>query len=157
EGFRRLVDACHARGVAVVLDVVYNHLGPEGNSLARFGPYFTERYRTPWGDAVNVDGRGSDGVRRFFIENALHWLEEHHVDALRLDAVHGIVDTSASPFLGELSAAVADLGERLNRRLLLIAESDRNDVRLVMPRQIGGSGLDAVWADDFHHALHAVV
>ncbi len=157
EGLRRLVDACHAQQVAVVLDVVYNHLGPEGNYLADFGPYFTDRYRTPWGPAVNFDGRGSDEVRRYFIENALYWIEECHVDALRLDAVHAIVDPSARPFLAELAAEVRKRAKQSGRRVHLIAESDRNDPRLAEPREQNGLGLDALWNDDFHHALHALL
>lgn len=156
-GFKRLVDACHARGLAVVLDVVYNHLGPEGNYLAEFGPYFTDRYRTPWGQAVNFDGPGSDEVRRYFIENALHWLTECHVDALRLDAVHAILDHSAHPFLQELVEAVERRAEELSRRLYLIAESALNDPRIIRRREVGGLGLDAQWSDDFHHALHVLL
>ena len=157
DGLRRLVDACHARGLAVVLDVVYNHFGPEGNYLERFGPYLSELHHTPWGQGVNVDGPGSDEVRRFFIGNALHWLDEYHIDALRLDAIHGIVDTSAEPFLRELARAVADLGERRRRTLTLIAESDLNDPRVVLPPLVGGLGLDSAWCDDLHHALHAAL
>ncbi|MBE0466953.1 MAG: malto-oligosyltrehalose trehalohydrolase [Candidatus Desulforudis sp.] len=157
EGLRRLVDACHGRGMAVILDVVYNHLGPEGNYLGDFGPYFTERYRTPWGTALNLDGAGSDGVRRFFIENALFWLEEFHIDGLRLDAVHAITDTAALPFLEELTAAVHRRGEELGRRVCVIAESDLNDPRLIKPRELGGYGMDAQWTDDFHHALHTLL
>jgi maltooligosyltrehalose trehalohydrolase len=156
-GFRRFVERCHDRGMAVILDVVYNHLGPEGNVLHRFGPYFTDRYRTPWGDAINYDGPGSDEVRRYFGGNALMWFEEFEVDALRLDAVHGIVDTAARPFLMELSEAAAELGARLQRPRWLIAESDLNDIRLVAPLADGGFGMDAQWNDDFHHALHALV
>ena len=150
DGLRRLVQACHQRGLAVVLDVVYNHLGPEGNVLGLFGPYVTDRYRTPWGDAMNFDGRGSDDVRRYFLGSALQWLEDFHVDALRLDAIHGIVDTSATPFLAELSDTV-------HRREagLVIAESDLGDLRVVRPVDVGGLGMDAQWMDDLHHALHA--
>jgi len=157
EGLKRLVDACHLRGLAVVLDVVYNHLGPEGNYLSDFGPYFSDRYRTPWGSAVNFDGPCSDDVRRYFHENALYWLREFHVDALRLDAIHGIMDFSASPFLSELAGAVRDLRKEGNRRTYLIPESDLNDARIVTPRDEGGYGLDAQWSDDFHHALHALL
>lgn len=157
EGLKRLVDACHLRGMAVVLDVVYNHLGPEGNYLSDFGPYFSDRYRTPWGSAVNFDGPGSDEVRRFFLENALYWLREFRVDALRLDAIHGIMDFSASPFLSELAAAVRDLRKDENRMAYLIPESDLNDARIVTPREEGGYGLDAQWCDDFHHALHTLL
>ena len=157
EGFHRLADACHGRGLALILDVVYNHLGPEGNYLGEFGPYFTDRYRTPWGTAVNFDGPGSDEVRRYFIENALHWVRDFHVDALRLDALHAIVDQSARPFLTELSEAVHREAERLRRSVFLIAESDHNDVRLLRPPESGGNGLDAHWNDDFHHCLHTLL
>ena len=157
EGLKRLVDACHLRGLAVVLDVVYNHLGPEGNYLSDFGPYFSDRYRTPWGSAVNFDGPFSDEIRRFFQENALYWLREFHVDALRLDAIHGIMDFSASPFLSELAGAVRDLLKEEGRMMYLIPESDLNDARIVMPRDEGGYGLDAQWSDDFHHALHTLL
>jgi maltooligosyltrehalose trehalohydrolase len=156
-GLQRFVDACHHHGLAVVLDVVYNHLGPEGNILDAFGPYFTDRYTTPWGPAVNVDGADSDPVRHYFIDNARWWLEDLHVDALRLDAVHSILDTTATPFLADLSAAVDRWGARLGRHLLLVAESADNDPRVVAPRAGGGLGLQAQWNDDFHHALHAVI
>ena len=157
EGLARLVDACHERGLAVVLDVVYNHLGPEGNVLPRFGPYFTDEYSTPWGDAVNVAGPGSDAVRRYFIGNALWWLEVVGVDALRLDAIHGIVDPTAVPFLAELSRAVRALADERGRSLYLIAESSLHDARVVRPEALGGLGLDAQWADDFHHALRTLI
>ncbi|HEY2429921.1 MAG TPA: alpha-amylase family glycosyl hydrolase, partial [Acidimicrobiales bacterium] len=157
EGLKRLVDACHREGLAVVLDVVYNHLGPSGNHLARFGPYFTDRYATPWGDAVNLDGRGSDEVRRFFVDNALMWLRDYHVDGLRLDAVHALLDTSATHLLEQLDIEVGDLSAAVGRHLQLIAESDLNDPRVVARRDVGGYGLDAQWSDDFHHALHAVL
>lgn len=157
EGLKRLVNACHAVGVGVALDVVYNHLGPEGNYLGEFGPYFTERYRTPWGQAVNFDGAESDEVRRFFVESAERWVREFHIDALRLDAVHAIHDESAYPFLEELGDAVHLLGEQLGRRVHVVAESDRNDPRVVERQALGGIGLDAVWNDDFHHALRTVV
>ena len=156
-GLKLLVDACHQRGLAVVMDVVYNHLGPEGNYLADFGPYFTDSYKTPWGPAVNYDGPYSDDVRRFFIENALHWLIDFRIDALRIDAVHGIFDSSAQPFLEELALTVQEHTERLNRQIYLIAESDLNDSRLVRSRKLGGYGLDAQWNDDFHHALHTLL
>jgi maltooligosyltrehalose trehalohydrolase len=154
---KRLVDACHARGLAVLLDVVYNHLGPSGNYLARFGPYFTARYSTPWGAAVNYDDADSDEVRRFFCDNALMWLRDYHFDGLRLDAIHAIVDISALPFLEQLAAEVKQLEARLSRRLVLIAESDLNAPRVVLPPERGGYGLDAQWNDDFHHALHAIL
>ena len=153
DGLRRLVDAAHQRGLAVVMDVVYNHLGPEGNYLAEFGPYFTDRHHTPWGRAINFDDRDSDDVRRFFIENALSWIREFHVDALRLDAVHAIFDFSARPFLQELADAVRLEGERINRRLYTIAESSLADARLITPKQLGGCGIDGQWCDDLHHAL----
>lgn len=157
DGLRRFVDAAHEHGIAVVLDVVYNHLGPEGNYLAEFGPYFSSRHHTPWGDGVNVDDHDSDEVRRFFCENALMWITDFHIDALRLDAVHGIIDTSAYPFLAELADLVAERAEELNRRVHLISESDLADVRVITPRAAGGWGHDAQWADDFHHALHVLV
>jgi len=150
DGLKRLVDSAHARGLAVVIDVVYNHLGPAGNYLRDFGPYFTDRYHTPWGEAVNFDGPGSDEVRAFVVDNALSWLRDYHADGLRLDAVHAILDTSATHILEELAAAVGDEG-------FLVAESDLNDPRVVRERAAGGYGIDAQWSDDFHHALHAVV
>ena len=147
---KRLVNTCHEQGLAVVLDVVYNHLGPEGNYLADFGPYLADSYRTPWGQAVNFDGPQSDNVRCYFIENALQWITEFHVDALRLDAIHAIVDLSARPFLQELSSSVHAKAKQLNRKIFLIAESNRNDARVVSPRDAGGLELDGVWNDDFH-------
>jgi maltooligosyltrehalose trehalohydrolase len=157
DDLRALVDAGHARGLAVLLDVVYNHLGPEGNHLARFGPYLTDAYATPWGDAVNLDGPGSDEVRRFFVDNALMWLRDYHVDGLRLDAVHALLDRSATHLLEQLSTEVAELAAQLGRPLVLVAESDLNDPRLVRPPAAGGLGLDAAWSDDLHHALHVAL
>jgi maltooligosyltrehalose trehalohydrolase len=157
DGLKRLVDACHARGLAVILDVVYNHFGPSGNYLPRFGPYLTDRHSTPWGDAVNLDGEGSDEVRRFFCDNAKMWLRDYHFDGLRLDAVHAIIDTSALHFLEQLAGEVHQLGAELGRHLLVVAESDLNDPRLIRPIELGGYGLDALWCDDFHHALHAML
>ena len=148
------VDAAHAKGLAVILDVVYNHLGPEGNVLGQFGPYFTDRYRTPWGPAINFDGADSRAVREFFLENALYWLRDFHLDGLRLDAVHGIFDLGATHFLAELHDRVAALEKSSHRRLHLIAESDLNDSRIVAPRMHGGYDMSAQWSDDFHHALH---
>lgn len=156
-GLKRLVNACHQRGLAVVLDVVYNHIGPEGNYLGEFGHYFTNRYNTPWGQAINFDGPHSDEVRRYFIENALYWIELFHIDALRLDAVHAIYDFSAQPFLQELADAVRLQGQRLNRQVFTIAESSLNDVRLILPKQLGGYGIDAQWSDDLHHALRTLL
>jgi maltooligosyltrehalose trehalohydrolase len=150
DGLKALVDACHSRGLAVLLDVVYNHLGPAGNYLGQFGPYFTDRYATPWGAAVNLDDRGSDEVRAFLIDNALMWLCDYHVDGLRLDAVHAILDTSATHLLEEMRAAAP--GDKV-----LIAESDLNDPRVVKDVEAGGYGIDAQWSDDFHHAVHAVL
>jgi maltooligosyltrehalose trehalohydrolase len=159
DGLKRLVDACHARGVGVVMDVVYNHLGPAGNYLSEFGPYFTDRHATNWGDAVNFDGPDSTEVRSFVVDNALMWLRDYHCDGLRLDAVHAIVDTSALPILEQLGAAVDELAGHARRPLFVIAESDLNDPKFVRGRAVdgGGYGLDAVWADEFHHALHAVL
>jgi maltooligosyltrehalose trehalohydrolase len=157
DGLKRLVDACHATGIGVVLDVVYNHLGPAGNYLSEFGPYFTDKYATPWGEAVNLDGPDSDEVRRFFVDNALMWMRDYHVDGLRLDAVHAIVDASAVHLLEQLAIEVADLSAHVGRALHLIAESDLNDPRLIWRREAGGYGLDAQWSDDLHHALHAVL
>ena len=156
-GFKTLVNACHQKGLAVVLDVVYNHLGPEGNYLRDFGPYFTDRHKTPWGEAVNFDGPHSDEVLRFFIENALSWITDYHVDALRLDAIHAILDFSAQPFLEDLAMTVKEQAEHLDRQVHLIAESDLNDTRPIRSRDLGGYGLDAQWNDDFHHALHTLL
>lgn len=157
DGLKQFVDACHGRGIAVILDVVYNHLGPEGNYLRDFGPYFTAAYKTPWGEAVNFDGPGSDGVRNYFIENALHWLDRYRIDALRLDATHAIFDRRPTHILADIAEAVESLAAHLGRRLLVIAESDLNDPRLVRPRAANGLGMDAVWCDDFHHAVHALL
>ena len=157
EDLKQFVNACHANGLAVLLDVVYNHLGPIGNYLDQFGPYFTEAYRTPWGPAVNFDHAGSAEVRRFFIDNALMWLRDYHFDGLRLDAIHAIVDRSALHFLEALSAEVEALGYELGKHFVLIAESDLNDPRVVTSREAHGFGIHAQWSDDFHHALHAVL
>ena len=157
EGLKTFVNTCHQKGIAVVLDVVYNHLGPEGNYLGDFGPYFTDRYKTPWGCAINYDGPESDEVRVYFINNALYWVTEFHIDALRLDAIHGIFDFSACHILRELTAAVHAQADRLGRAIHVIAESDLNDVRVISPIAEGGYGLDGQWNDDFHHALHTVL
>jgi malto-oligosyltrehalose trehalohydrolase len=156
DGLKRLVDACHARGLAVLLDVVYNHVGI-GNRLADFGPYFTDAHSTPWGPAVNLDQAGSDEVRAFVIGNALMWLRDYHIDGLRLDAVHALADHRALPLLEELAAEVDAQAAQLGRELVVIAESDLNDPRLVSAREAGGTGLAAQWSDDFHHALHAAL
>jgi maltooligosyltrehalose trehalohydrolase len=157
QGLMRLVDAAHQAGLAVILDVVYNHLGPEGNYLGAFGHYFTSRYHTPWGDAVNFDGPHSDAVRQFVIDNACTWIRDFHLDGLRLDAVHAIFDFSARHILEELQAAVHEQAGRRNCRVHVIAESNQNDVRLIRPVSAGGYGLDGVWSDDFHHAVHALL
>jgi maltooligosyltrehalose trehalohydrolase len=156
-GLQGFVDECHARGISVVLDVVFNHLGPEGNVLSAFGPYFTDRYRTPWGDAVNLDGADSDEVRRYFRANVRQWLSDFHIDGLRLDAVHELIDRSAAPFLAELAAIAEDIGEESGRRVVLIAESADNDPRVVTGIEAGGLGMDAQWNDDFHHAVHVAL
>lgn len=155
EGLRKLIDACHAKGMAVIIDAVYNHLGPEGNYFWGLAPYFTDKYRTPWGQAVNVDDAGSRDVRRMFTKNALYWLTDFHADALRLDAIHAIYDFSARPFLMELAELVHQRAAKLGRQIHVIGESDLNDVRVVKPWSHGGLGLDAAWSDDFHHAVHA--
>lgn len=157
DGLRRFVQACHERGLAVHLDVVYNHLGPEGNYLADFAPYFTDTYRTPWGRAINFDGPDSDEVRRYFVDNALHWVREYRVDGLRLDAIHAIFDQSAPSFLEELSEAVGREARRQGRPVTVVGETHSNDARLVRPRDEGGIGLDAIWSDDLHHALHTLL
>jgi maltooligosyltrehalose trehalohydrolase len=157
ESFKKLVNVCHKKGIAVILDVVYNHLGPEGNYFEKYGPYFTDRYKTPWGKAINFDGTFNDEVRNYFIENALYWITEFHIDALRLDALHTILDMSASPFLTELSAAVKNVREGANRHIYLIGESDANDRRVVLSSDIAGYAIDAQWNEDFHHALHAIL
>jgi len=156
DGLKRFVDACHDRGLAVLLDVVYNHVGV-GNRLDAFGPYFTDAHVTPWGPAVNLDQPGSDEVRAFLIGNALMWLRDYHLDGLRLDAVHALEDRRALHILEELAAEVQALAARLNRELVLVAESDTNDPKLVTSREAGGYGLTAQWSDDFHHAVHAAV
>ncbi len=156
-GLKELIDACHCRGMAVILDVVYNHLGPEGNYTGCFGHYHTDRYRTPWGDAINYDGPESDPVRHFIVSNALYWVTEYHADALRLDAVHGIFDFGARHILDELTVAVHRRARMLGRRIHVIAESDLNDVRLLKPHRQGGYNLDAQWSDDFHHSLHTLL
>ena len=156
-GLKRLADACHQRGLALLLDVVYNHLGPEGNYLSEYGPYFTARYATPWGPALNFDGPHSDEVRWYFIHNALQWIDEFHIDGLRIDAVHAIVDSSAEPFLRDLNAAIHARARELGRRVFSIAESDLNDPRVITPHEQQGLGFDSQWADDYHHSLHTLL
>jgi maltooligosyltrehalose trehalohydrolase len=157
DGLKRLVNACHARGLAVLIDVVYNHLGPSGNYLPRFGPYLSNRYATAWGDGINFDGRGSDEVRRLFCDNTLMWLRDYHFDGVRLDSVRAINDASAIHFLEQLAGEVVDLERELGRRFVVIAESSLNDPRILKPPAIGGYGLHAQWSDDFHHALHTIL
>ncbi len=157
DGFKRFVDACHARNLAVVLDVVYNHFGPVGNYANKFGPYLTDKYHTPWGAAVNFNESGSDEVRRFFLDNALMWLNEYHCDGLRLDATHEFIDRSAVHIMEQLSTEVERLGNTLNKRFILIAESDLNDPKFIRPREAHGYGMDAQWSDDFHHALFTLL
>lgn len=156
EAYQRFVDGCHAAGLGVVQDVVYNHLGPSGNYLPQFGPYLKQG-RNTWGDLVNLDGEGAEHVRRYILDNVRMWLEDYHVDALRLDAVHALADTSATHLLEEMAIEVAALSAHQRRPLTLIAESDLNDPRLVTPREAGGYGLDAQWSDDFHHAVHVAL
>lgn len=157
EGFRRFVDACHARGIGVVLDVVHNHLGPAGNHTATFGPYFTDHHQTNWGQGINIDGPHSDEVRAWILGSCRHWFVDHHVDGLRLDAVHAISDDSAVHVLEALAEQTRRLEGHLGRPLWLIAESDRNDPRYVRSPEAGGYGLDAAWADEWHHAVHAAL
>ncbi|WP_017297796.1 malto-oligosyltrehalose trehalohydrolase [Nodosilinea nodulosa] len=157
EGLQRLVDACHQQGLAVILDVVYNHFGPEGNYTGSFGPYTTDNYNTPWGNAINFDDAWCDGVRQYCIENALYWLRDFHIDGLRLDAIHAIYDFSAKHVLAEMQEAVDALAGQLGKPLYLVAESDLNDSRIIRPAEQGGYGLTAQWSDDFHHALHTLI
>lgn len=154
---QRFVNAAHGHGLAVALDVVYNHLGPEGNYLAHFAPYFTHKYTTPWGQAINFDGPQSEPVRRFFIDNAVHWIEHFHVDVLRLDAIHGIFDFGATHFLAELQTHISETTKRLRRDATLVAESDLNDASVLLSGQRGGYGIRAQWSDDFHHSLHTLL
>jgi maltooligosyltrehalose trehalohydrolase len=156
-GLRRFVDQAHQHGLAVVLDVVYNHLGPEGNYFGQFGPYFTDRYQTPWGQAINFDGPDGHGVRDYFIQNAVYWVRDFQIDGLRLDAVHAIYDNSPHHILAEMAEAVHSYGHAHQRTITVIAESDLNEARLVRSGDFDGYGLDAQWSDDFHHALHTVL
>ena len=157
DGLKRFVDACHMRGLGVVLDVVYNHVGPSGNYLSEFGPYFTDTHSTPWGPAINLDAPGSDEVRAWILDNATSWLRDFHIDGLRLDAVHALIDTRAVHILEELAVEIEVTATHVRRPLFLVAESDLNDPRLIRGREAGGYGLDAQWADDVHHALHAAL
>jgi maltooligosyltrehalose trehalohydrolase len=157
EGLKKLVDGCHRRGIAVFLDVVYNHLGPEGNYLSFFGPYFTDKYQTPWGKALNFDGPWSDGVKEYIIRNVLYWSEQYHIDGLRLDAIHEMFDRNAVTIWDQLHARVRDWEQRSGRKLYLVAESDHNSPRVVRPPEVGGYGFTAQWLDDFHHALYVLL
>jgi len=157
EGLKRFVNASHKKGISVILDVVYNHLGPEGNYLWDFGPYFTDMYKTPWGTAVNFDGPHSNEVRNYFIENALYWFDNYHIDALRLDAIHGIYDIGAKHFLRELSERVEAFSQKQGRIFHLIAESDLNNPAVAQSTYTGGYGIDSLWCDDFHHAVHTLL
>ncbi|TVM00074.1 MAG: malto-oligosyltrehalose trehalohydrolase [Candidatus Brocadia sp. WS118] len=157
EGLKHLVNECHRKEIAVILDVVYNHLGPEGNYLRDFGPYFTNTCHTPWGEAINFDSAYSREVRNYFIDNAIHWFSHYHVDALRIDAIHAIFDIGEKHFLSELSERVEAFSQKMGRKYDLIAESDLNDSRVVISRESGGYGIDGVWCDDFHHSLHTLL
>jgi maltooligosyltrehalose trehalohydrolase len=157
DGLKGFVNECHCRGMAVILDVVYNHLGPEGNYLWDYGPYFTDNYKTPWGQAINFDGPYSNEIRRYFIENALYWFEYYHIDALRLDAIHGIYDTSARHFLLELAERVREYSEQKGNKYYLIAESDLNNSSVAKSVSCGGYGVDSLWCDDFHHSVHTLL
>lgn len=154
---KRFVDRCHQKGLAVLLDIVYNHFGPEGNYLAKFGPYFTEKYDTPWGAAVNFDDGGCAAVRRMVLGSLRHWIERYHFDGLRLDAVHAIKDESGPHILEEIAAAARQLEKKLGRRIVIIAETDANDVQLIRGTGEGGYGLDGQWMDDFHHCVHSLL
>ncbi|MGI4852747.1 MAG: malto-oligosyltrehalose trehalohydrolase [Janthinobacterium lividum] len=157
DAVKRFVNACHQTGLGVILDVVYNHFGPAGNYTQNFGPYYTDRHKTPWGAAINLEEAGSDQVRRYMIDNALMWLRDYHFDGLRLDAVHELIDRSAMHFLEQLSREVEDMSASLGRCLFLIGETDLNDPRFVTPREANGFGLDAQWSDDFHHSLYTLL
>jgi maltooligosyltrehalose trehalohydrolase len=157
DGLRRLVDACHQKGLGIILDIVYNHFGPEGNYLSEFGPYFTDQHLTPWGTAINYDAQFSDHVREYFLQNGRYWLEEYHFDGFRLDAIHAIYDQTAKPFLEEWTTEVHRRGEALGHHPIVIAESMMNDPKVIQPAVLGGFGMDAEWNDDFHHALHVLL
>ena len=157
DGLKKLIDACHRRNFSVLLDVVYNHFGPEGNYISQYGPYFTDKYHTPWGSAINFDDEYSDQVRNHFIQNTLMWLRDFHFDGLRLDAIHEIIDRGARHFLKELSEKTDELEAKTGKRYILIAESDLNDTRIVQEYKKGGYGLEGQWVDDFHHSVHTLL
>lgn len=157
QGLNKMIDACHKKGIAVIIDVVYNHTGPEGNYLAQFGPYFTEKYQTPWGAALNFDDKYSDEVRNFFLQSALMWLRDFHFDGLRLDAIHEIIDRGAKHLLKELSQEIDELQKETGKDYVMIAESDLNDTKIIKPYEKGGFGLEGQWVDDFHHSLHTLL
>ena len=157
EGFKKLINACHQQSISVILDVVYNHLGPEGNYFRDFGPYFTKKYLGEWGEAMNFDDKYSDGVRNFCLENALFLLKEYHIDGLRLDAIQGIYDLGTKHFLEELVEIVDNLSQQQGRKIYITAESDSNDVKVIRPKAQAGCGIDAQWNDDFHHAIHTLL
>lgn len=157
DALKKLVDNCHQRGIAVLLDVVYNHLGPEGNYLSKFGPYFTKKYLVPWGEAVNFDDEWCDGVRDFFSSNPIYWFEKFHIDGLRVDAIHTIYDTGAVHFWEYTYGRIKHLEQQTGRKYYMIAESDLNSPRVVKPPEVGGFGFDAQWLDDFHHALYVLL
>jgi maltooligosyltrehalose trehalohydrolase len=154
---KKLVDAAHAKGIAIILDVVYNHIGPEGGYLSNYAPYFTEKYSTPWGNALNYDDAYSDGVRNYFLQNALMWLDDFHIDGLRMDAVHAIVDLGAKHFMQLLKEKVDEVEQRTGRTKFLIAELDLNNPRYINPESTGGYGLHGQWIDEFHHAIHSLI
>ncbi len=155
DSLKRLVDECHSRSIACILDVIYNHLGPIGNVFPKFGPYFTDRYKTPWGKALNLDGKYSSGVRDTLVSNAIYWLDQFRFDGLRLDSTQNLYDSSDEHFLSYLSRNVQEYAKSKSREITIIGESDRNDIRLLRDRKSGGYGLDALWADDFHHSVHS--
>ena len=157
EGLKGLIDECHKKGMAVILDVVYNHLGPEGNYLMEFGPYFTRKYNAPWGVAINFDNAYSDEVRNFFIQNSIYWFDNFHVDGLRLDAIHSIYDMSSKHILEEISERVKEFSSYEGKRFYLIAESALNDTRIIKSRDQRGYEIEAQWSDDLHHSLHALL
>ena len=157
ERLKNLVDLCHRKGLALILDVVYNHLGPEGTYVADFGPYFTSKYSTPWGDAINYDDSWSDGVRNFFVQNVFYWFEHYHIDALRLDAIQGIFDFGAKHILQEMAEETETFSRENGRKRYLIAESDLNDIRVITSLESNGYGVDAQWTDDFHHSVHTLL